>query len=94
MKTLDDSLSEARKYVHRCFTNPDSDSNPAKKDLIYCSILFIAEATKAACGCRPKSSGRLAKELTATYTRRIRFYRREAKARTPTKAPVIHPKHV
>jgi hypothetical protein len=94
MKALDDSLSEARKYIHRCFIHPDSNRNPAVKELIYCSIMFIAEATKAACGCRPQSSSRLARELDRTRASRIRFYRREAKSRTPAKAPAAPLKHV
>jgi hypothetical protein len=86
MKALDDSLTETRKKAHRCFIHPDSLSNPAIRELIYCSIMFIAEATKAACGCRPQSSSRLAKELADTRNRRIRLYRGEAKRHKLPKA--------
>src|ERR1700744_4173493 len=76
MKKLDDSLTAVRKQIHGCFIHPDSEANAAIKDLIYCSTIFIAEATRAACGLRASSSKRVALELAAKRGMRIRLYKR------------------
>lgn len=76
MKKLDDSLTAVRKQIHGCFIHQDSEANAAIKDLIYCGIVFIAEATRAACGLRAASSKRVALELAAKRGIRIRLYKR------------------
>jgi hypothetical protein len=94
MKALDDLLTETRKSIHRCFSHSSSDKNPAIKELIYCSTMFLAEATKAACGCRPRSPGRLAKELEASRAKRMQLYRSIAKSSLSAKLPVNPRNHV
>ena len=87
MKKLDDSLTAMRKQIHGCFIHPDSEANATIKDLIYCSTVFIAEATRAACGLRASSSKRIALELAAGRGKRVRLYRQPK----PIKLPPIQP---
>ena len=92
MKTLDQALTDNRKSLHRCFVH--DDSNPLIQELLYCSLMFLAEATKAACGCRPQSSSKLALELIAKRPMRLRLYRSGKKTSLPIISPPTTRNHV
>jgi hypothetical protein len=75
--SLDKSLLAAWKSAGACMGH--DDHTPITQDLLYCGIMFLKEATKAATGCRPQSSLRLAMELANKRSWRLRLYRRTSK---------------
>jgi hypothetical protein len=80
------------KDAHRCFLN--QTGNPEIQDLLYCSLMFLREAMKASFGHRPQSSKRIALELIAKRSMRLRLYRSEKKTSLPTISPPTSRNHV
>jgi hypothetical protein len=72
---LDQALENVLRSTRQCFVN--SRQRPAIRELVYCGLVFLSEATKAACGQRPKSSKRLASNVAAGSSSRLRQYRLE-----------------
>ena len=62
------------KYAHRCFI-AHRDDGPIIQDLLYCGVIFLSEAMKASFGNRPQSSSRIALDLVAKRSMRLRLYR-------------------
>jgi hypothetical protein len=80
------------KYAHRCFLN--QRDNPQIQDLLYCSLMFLREAMKASFGQRPQSSGRIALELAASRSKRLRLYQRLSPVNlVPAKLPLAGRNH-
>jgi hypothetical protein len=74
------------KTVHRCAINPEH--SPVIQDLLYCGVMFVREAMKASFGNRPQSSSRIALDLAANRSKRLRLYRRmNQESLSPTTLP-------